>query len=161
MSDGISGGEGSPGGGGLLSRISNEMVQSQKRFFGKGPVQAKTYMMDDLLLTVMRGGLTTAEHTMLEFGQEDLVREFRQRFENEMRERLVGMIEDLTGLKVITCQSQVMFDPGIVIEIFVFDEPVSEAAQGATAEGLATQEEDSALLTNEEGLVPPSGAGNR
>jgi uncharacterized protein YbcI len=107
---------GSAGGGLLLSRISNEMVHSQKRFFGKGPVQAKSYMMDDLLLTVMRGGLTTAEHTMLEFGQEDLVREFRQRFENEMRDRLVGMIEDLTGRKVITCQSQVMFDPGIVVE---------------------------------------------
>ena len=157
MSGETSGGESRPGGD-LLSRISNEMVQSQKRFFGKGPVQAKSYMMDDLLLTVMRGGLTTAEHTMLEFGQEDLVREFRQQFENEMTDRLVGMIEDLTGRKVLTYQSQVMFDPGIVVEMFVFDEPVSEAAQAATAEGLAA-EKDTGVVTNEEGSVPPSGSG--
>jgi uncharacterized protein YbcI len=147
-----------PDGGDLLSRISNQMVGSQKRYFGKGPVQAKTYMMDDLLLTVMRGGLTTAEHTMLEFGQEDLVRNFRQQFQNEMTDRLVAMVEDLTGRRVVTYQSQVMFDPDIVVELFVFDEPVTEAAQAATAEDLAG-DKDTGVVTNEAESDPPSGGG--
>jgi uncharacterized protein YbcI len=81
----------------LLARISNEMVRSQKQFFGKGPTEAKSYLLDDLLVIVMRGGLTTAEKTMLEFGQPDQVRQFRQLFENEMTERLTDMIERLTG----------------------------------------------------------------
>jgi uncharacterized protein YbcI len=37
-----------------------------------------------MLIIVMRGGLTTAEQTMLDFGHPDLVRQFRQLFENEM-----------------------------------------------------------------------------
>lgn len=39
-----------------------------------------------------------------------------------MGDRLIGVIEELTGRKVLTYQSQVLFQPNIVIEIFVFDE---------------------------------------
>ena len=69
-------------GQGLLARLSTEMVRAQKQFFGKGPTQAKSYFLDDMLFIVMRGGLTTAEKTMLEFGEMDRVRDFRQAFEN-------------------------------------------------------------------------------
>lgn len=61
-------------GGSLLTQISNAFVTMQKEYWGLGPVQAKSYMMDDLLLIVMRGGMTTAERTMLDFGQHDQVR---------------------------------------------------------------------------------------
>jgi uncharacterized protein YbcI len=105
----------------LLKRVSHEMAQIQKQAFGKGPVSAKSYLFDDLLLIVMRDGLTVAEQTMLDFGQEDLVRNFRQQFENEMTSRLVGMVEDATQRKVLTYQSQIMFNPHVIIEIFIFD----------------------------------------
>lgn len=111
------------------------MVEAQKKFFGKGPVKAKSYFFDDLLLIVMRGGLTTAEKTMLEFGQDDRVRDFRQAFENEMTERLTAMIEDLTGRNVVTYQSQIMFDPDLVVEVFVFDDRPEDEVLEATAEG--------------------------
>lgn len=87
--------------GELLSKISTEMVRTQKEYFGKGPVKAKSYMLDDFLIIVMRGGVTVAEKTMLEADRENLVRSFRQAFENEMAERLTGMIEDLTGRNVV------------------------------------------------------------
>ena len=68
----------------MLARLSNEMVRAQKTFFGVGPTEAKSYIVDDLLFIVMRGSMTTAEKTMLDFNHEDLVRQFRQTFENEM-----------------------------------------------------------------------------
>jgi uncharacterized protein YbcI len=105
----------------LLRQISTGMARMQKDAFGKGPISTKSYMFDDLLLIVMREGLTVAEKTMLDFGQADLVRNFRQQFENEMTSRLVDMIEGLTERKVLTYQSQIMFDPDVVVEIFVFD----------------------------------------
>ncbi len=119
----------------LLSQISDEMVRAQKGFFGKGPTAAKSYIVDDLLIIVMRGGLTTSEKTMLEFGKADLVRQFRQIFENEMTGRLTDMIQRLTGRKVLTYQSQIMFDPDLVVEIFVFDSTASDEIRAATAEG--------------------------
>lgn len=127
--------EGADPGQSLLSRLSNEMVRAQKKYWGKGPLAAKSYMFDDMLFIVMRGGMTTAEQTMIDFGQHDKVRDFRQTFENEMTERLTDMIENVTGRKVLTYQSQVLFDPNVVIEMFVFDAPAREGAIAATAEG--------------------------
>ena len=118
------------GGGELLMRISNDVVQAQKRYFGKGPVQARSYMFDDLLFVVMREGMTVAEQTMLDFGMPDLVRQFRQEFQNKMNDELTGLIEALTGRKVINYQSQVLFDPNMIIEMFVFSDMVSDNAHG-------------------------------
>jgi len=124
-------------GGSLLAQISNAFVTMQKEYWGIGPLEAKSYMMDDLLLVVMRGGLTRAERTMLDFGQQDMVRNFRQTFENDMTQNLTGMIEELTGRKVLTYQSQILFDPDIVTELFVFDKAAGAGAEEivATAEG--------------------------
>lgn len=119
----------------LLMRISTEMVRAQKRFFGKGPTQAKSYFLDDMLIVVMKDGLTTAEKTLLDCGEEDQVRQFRQVFENQMCERLSDLIEELTGRKVISYQSQIMFSPGRVVEMFVFDDTASAESIKATVEG--------------------------
>ncbi len=124
---------GSSDGQGLLARISTEMVRTQKHFFGKGPTQAKSYFVDDMLIVVMQGGLTTAEKTMLEFGDADRVRDFRQGYQNHMAPRLTTLIEDLTGREVVTYQSQIMFDPDRVVEMFVFSERATPELIQATA----------------------------
>lgn len=122
---------------GLLSRISNEMVRAQKTYFGRGPERAKSYLLDDFLLIVMRGGFLPVERTMLEGGKEDIVRQYRQDYENEMTDRLVGKMEELTGREIVTYQSQVMFDPDIVIEIFFFDQDAATEQVRETIESLA------------------------
>src|ERR687893_2191346 len=142
----------------LLAQLSNEMVRAQKEFFGKGPTEAKSYLLDDLLVIVMRGGLTTAEKTMLEFGQPDQVRQFRQLFENEMTQRLTDMIERLTGRKVLTYQSQIMFDPDLVVEMFVFDSAGNAEDRAATAEG-QTQDRTIGEATDEDALDRPAASG--
>ena len=133
MSDGPRARSPEPVGGDLLARLSDEMVRAKKQFFGKGPEQAKSYMLDDLLIVVMRGGLTTAEQTMLRFGRQNMVRQFRQLFENEMTELLTGLVEKATGRTVVNYQSQVMFDPDVIVEMFVFDQPHQDGVE-ATAE---------------------------
>ena len=117
----------------LLARISDELVRMQKEHYGRGPVKAKSYMLDDLLVTVMRGGMTTAERTMLDRGRADAVRAFRQGWQDEMADRLVARVEELTGRRVATYQSQVLFDPDTIVELFVFDEAAPEVAVHATA----------------------------
>ena len=72
---------------------------------------------------------------MLEGGKGDAVRKYRQDFENEMTATLIGKMEELTGRKILTYQSQTLFDPDIVIEIFFFDESGTPEQIQATAEG--------------------------
>lgn len=115
-----------------------------KTYYGRGPTKAKSYLLDDLLFVVMRGGLARGEETLLEAGEADTVRAFRQKFENLMAERLIGTIEQLTDRKVLTYQSQILFDPDVVIEMFVFDRPLERDALEQTAE---------ALLAGDDGTV--------
>lgn len=131
-------------GASLLSAISREMVKAMKTYFGRGPNKAKSYLMDDLLFIVMRGGMTEAETTMLKAGEADAVRAVRQRFENIMAERLIGTIEQLTERKVVTYQSQVLFDPDVIVEIFVFDEPLERTVIEETARALLSADGDGA-----------------
>jgi uncharacterized protein YbcI len=121
-------GEGPPCGeqADLLGRISTAMVRAQKEFYGKGPPKAKSYLLDNFLLVVMSGGVLRAERTMVDEGREDLVRGFRQQFENEMSARFTGLVKEITGRRVINYQSQIMFDPDMVFEIFVFDRVADE-----------------------------------
>ena len=112
---------------GLLAKISTEVVRTLKDSFGKGPLKAKSYMLDDFLIVVMRGGVTVAEQTMLDRGHGDLVRDFRQTYQNEMGDELVAKIEVLTGRKVVNYQSQILFEPHIVMEVFFFADDADEA----------------------------------
>jgi uncharacterized protein YbcI len=105
----------------LTAKISTEVVRTLKESFGKGPVKAKSYLLDDFLLVVMRGGITVAEETMLDRGHGDLIRQFRQTYQNEMGDILVAKVEALTGRKVVNYQSQILFHPHIVMEIFFFE----------------------------------------
>jgi uncharacterized protein YbcI len=116
-----------------LSEISREMVTAMKQGFGRGPVSAKSYLIDDFLLVVMRGGLTAAERTLLDRGREDAVREFRQVFENEVAPDLVGLVERMTKRRVVTYQSQILFDPDILIELFFFSDEAAPDVLEATA----------------------------
>lgn len=54
-----------------------------------------------------------------------------------MTQNLTGKIEELTGRKVLTYQSQILFDPDIVAELFVFDKAPGGGAEEivATAQG--------------------------
>jgi uncharacterized protein YbcI len=118
----------------LTARISTEVVRTLKETFGKGPVKAKSYVLDDFLLVVMRGGMTVAEETMLARGHGDLVRQFRQTYQNEIGDVLIAKVEALTGRNVATYQSQVLFDPHIMMEIFFFEDGAPDGAGPAEVE---------------------------
>jgi uncharacterized protein YbcI len=123
---------------GMLAKVSTEVVRTLKDSFGKGPLKAKSYLLDDFLLVVMRGGVTVAEQTMLDRGHGDLVRRFRQTYQNEVGDELVAKIETLTGRKVVNYQSQILFEPHIVMEVFFFADDVNGNSP----------RDDSATLTN-------------
>lgn len=111
-------------GGEMLSAISNSIVSLLREHYGRGPTRAKTYVLDDLLVCVMRDGFTAIEHTMMEGGQQHRVVELRQDFQVLMEKTYRKEIERLTGGKVIAFLSQVHIDPDLTIEMFLMDRPL-------------------------------------
>jgi hypothetical protein len=52
-----------------------------------------------------------------------------------MTAKLEGMIEEITGRKILGYQSQIIINPDIVIEIFFFDRSAEVQEIDATARG--------------------------
>jgi uncharacterized protein YbcI len=97
------------------------MVGLKKQLYGKGPVKAKTFINDNFVFVVLEGGLTRNEETLLAAGEANLVRQYRLRFQEVVKEPAHEAIERLTGCKVLTYHSQIVFDPDRTFEIFVLD----------------------------------------
>jgi uncharacterized protein YbcI len=111
------------GQGPMRAAISTQLVALKKEFYGKGPVGAKTYIQDEYVFAVLEGGLTRNEETLLGAGEQDLVRGYRLRFQEVMRDRLCAVVEAATGRKVLDYHSQIVFDPPRAFEIFVLEGP--------------------------------------
>ena len=105
--------------------LSNAMVGMKKEYYGRGPERAKTYINDEYVFVVLEGGLTRNEETLLAAGEQDLVRGYRLRFQEIMRDRLVTIVEEATGRRVLDYHSQIVFDPPRAFEIFVLDGPIA------------------------------------
>src|SRR4051794_41915928 len=61
--------------GSVRLAISNALVTIKKQLYGKGPVKAKTYLNDNYVFSVLEGGLTRNEETLLEAGEHPPVRD--------------------------------------------------------------------------------------
>jgi uncharacterized protein YbcI len=107
--------------GQVLAEISNSMVRLYREHFGKGPTGAKTYVLDDLVICVLRDGLTTVEKTLFEQGRGDAVREMRAAFQDAVADRFTGVVEGLTGRRVVAFMSQAHEGPDLAIEVFFLD----------------------------------------
>ena len=110
-------------GGTLRMALSNAMVGLKKQYYGKGPSRARAYLMDEYVFVVMEGGLTRSEETLLAAGQADLVRNYRLAFQETVTQTTTLAVEELTGRRVLSYHSQIVFDPTRVFEIFVLDGP--------------------------------------
>jgi uncharacterized protein YbcI len=112
-------------GGHLLSAISNGIVKLMREHYGRGPMKAKTYVLDDIVVCVLRGsGFTPLEQTMMDSQDHDRgnrVIALREDFQRLMAERYTAMIEELTGRKVLAFLSQAHVEPDITLETFFLD----------------------------------------
>ncbi len=118
-------GQGPLAGGRLLAEISTSVVAILREHYGRGPMKAKTYAVDDVIVVVMRGsGFTALEQTIMDSGQPGRVVVMREEFQSVMAERYRHTIEQLTGRKVVAFLSQAHVEPDITVEMFFVDGPL-------------------------------------
>lgn len=109
-------------GGQLLAAISTSIVGILREHYGRGPMKAKTYVLDDIIVVVMRGsGFTPLEQTIMDSGDPDRVIAMREDFQRVMADRYKETIRLLTGRRVVAFLSQAHVEPDITMEIFFVD----------------------------------------
>lgn len=107
--------------------IRNPTHPSIRSYPGRGPIKAKTYALDDIVVVVLRGsGFTPLEQTMMDSPDADraervvAMREDLQR----MMAKALQTIEHLTDHKVLAFLSEAHVAPDITMEIFFIDQPL-------------------------------------
>jgi uncharacterized protein YbcI len=108
-------------GGSIAEQLSTSFVQLMKAHGDRGPTKCRTYIDDDLIIVLMRGGFSRLENTLFEDGKWLDVRTTRQTFQDTMEGRFTETIELLTGRTVSAFMSASHQNPDMQIEMFVLD----------------------------------------
>jgi uncharacterized protein YbcI len=113
--------DGQPRLGVELAEVTKGMVSLHRRFYGKGPTEAKTYAIDDTVVCILHGGFTTVERTLIEEKDVEAVLRVRRSFQRAMEQHFTAVVEEALGRKVIAYMSQIHEDPDLAVELFVLE----------------------------------------
>jgi uncharacterized protein YbcI len=103
------------------AQISTETVQLFRRYTGRGPSKAHTWIKDDTVFIFLRETLTTGERTLVAEGHEQEVLDARRLHQRAMRRELTELVERNLGRKVTALVSLDSVDPDLACELFVLD----------------------------------------
>jgi uncharacterized protein YbcI len=105
----------------LVTEINDRLIRLMREHYGRGPIKAKTYILDNLIISVLSDGFTALERTMMESGEPERVLEMRREYQRLMKTRYSEMIEELTGRNVLAFLSQTHVEPDLTVEMFLMD----------------------------------------
>lgn len=114
--------------GNARATISREIVRLQADHYGKGPTKARTYMFDDLVVVVLEETFTKAEKTLVERGERDAIQHIRRRFQQQMADGFVAVVERATGQKVRVFLSETDIESDVSVETFLLANGLTEVA---------------------------------
>jgi uncharacterized protein YbcI len=101
--------------------ISRTLVAHFKEATGRGPTYSRTYIQDNIVVTVLQDTMTRGEQTLKDENQEDTVRDLRRIFQGALRDDAIAAVERLTGRKVLAFLSDHAVDPDYAVEVFVLE----------------------------------------
>jgi uncharacterized protein YbcI len=111
--------EAPPSGTEMARHISRGLVNLYKKYAGRGPGFARTYVHEDLIVTVVSDTMTAGEETLKAEDREEMVREQRRVYQDAFRAEAIGLVEGLSGRRVVAFLSDHAIDPDYAAEVFV------------------------------------------
>jgi len=115
-------GKDNPRGGHSLAELSNAMVALHRKYFGRGPGAAKSFVADDMAVCVLSDIYTPVERTLIRAGQTEHVRRTRTLHQEALEAEYKASVEEIMGRAVSACLSVVHVEPDVAIEVFLFGE---------------------------------------
>lgn len=101
--------------GDLEMQVGRAIIQFEKEFMGRGPLETKTYLLDDLILIRLKGVLTPAERKLSE-SQSDRSAYLLKQVRNELlasgRPMLEAVIRDIVGVDVQSIHTDISTKTG-------------------------------------------------
>lgn len=111
--------------GQMEAAVSEALIKFEKEYMGRGPLEAKTYIIEDIVLVRLKGVLTPAEHQLVKTGDAakglELIKQVRVALLEKGRPLLEAIIQDIAGKKVVSLHTDLSTVTGERVIIFVLE----------------------------------------
>lgn len=110
--------------GELEAEVSQAIIRFEKEYMGRGPLETKTFLLDDMVLVRLKGVLTPAEIKLA--GAEErgryLLKQVRQELLDRGRPLLEAVIKEILGVGVKSMHSDISTKTGERVLVFTLVE---------------------------------------
>ena len=112
--------------GEIEAGISEGISRFEQEYMGRGPKDTRAHLIDDLLVVRLQGVLTAAEQHLVktlpaEKGR-DLLKQVRSHLIETARPVMEAMVQEVTGVKVITLHHDISTVTGEEVVLFTLAE---------------------------------------
>jgi uncharacterized protein YbcI len=112
--------------GEIESAVSEGMGRFEQEYMGRGPKDVRAHLIDDLVVVRLKGVLTAAEQHLVktlaaEKGR-DLLKQVRTHLIETARPTMEAMMQEITGVKVISLHHDISTSTGEEIVVFALAE---------------------------------------
>ena len=106
--------------------FTQAMIQFEKEYLGRGPVDARTHFIGDLILVRLKGVLTPAEQKLAESNDgRALVKETRRQLFESSWTLLEEIVKHVTETALVSLHTDMSTKTGERIVVFVVDEDLN------------------------------------
>jgi uncharacterized protein YbcI len=113
--------------GQLEAEISETMMQFQREQMGRGPDEAKSYILGDLILVRLKNVLTPAERQLVRTPEgRNLVKQMRNELLEASRSALEALIAKVTGCRVVSFHTDISTKTGERVIVATLDQDLDD-----------------------------------
>lgn len=108
--------------GQLEAEFTKAIIKFEKEYLGRGPLDARTFFIHDMILVRLRGVLTPAEMKLAENREgQVLVKETRRQLFETSRELLDDVVRDTLGCEPVSLHTDMSTKTGERIVVITVD----------------------------------------
>jgi uncharacterized protein YbcI len=108
--------------GEMEAQISKAMVKFEVEYMGRGPKEARTHIIEDMVLVRLRGVLTKAEEQLSKSADGvELIKKMRSTLIENAKAILFQVITDITGIKVLGLHTDISTLTGDRVIVFTIE----------------------------------------
>ena len=108
--------------GEIEAEISRAIVQFEIDYMGRGPKEARVYLVEDLVVVRLKGVLTPAEEQLTKSIEgKDLVRKMRATLIDKARPLLYQVVGNITGAQILDLYTDISTESGERVFVFSLD----------------------------------------
>lgn len=112
--------------GQVEAEISKAVVKFEREYMGRGPADAKTHLIRDMVIVRLKGILTPAEHQLVKAEGVELLKQVRTKLLETGRQQLEKVVQEIMGLPVVSMYSDLSTKTGERVIVFILSESIEE-----------------------------------